>query len=175
MANKISFDSFSSSQGEYVRLRNEYKDIPPEDFDYILCETMGLKFGQVLFVADEMFKDFHPRITENLNKRRGGVPVEYIFGYAQFMGYTFKVRPGVFFPRNSTETLVEKAAGGVRKNGKILDLCCGSGNVGISLALMTGASVVMSDADPAAVSQAEENAVNLCPAGIVIKSDLLQT
>ena len=102
----------------------------------------------------------------------------HITGTQEFMGYTFKVNPDVLIPRQDTETLVSEAAKTIQstpreklsfmeklKGGKewsVLDLCCGSGAVGISLAKICGnIKVTASDISQAAIDTAEENAKNL--------------
>jgi len=80
--------------------------------------------------ADELGR-FRPLV-----KRRGErEPVAYILGVKEFYGRPFSVEPGVFIPRPETEILVQLVleslpAGSVR----VLDLCAGSGAVGVTLA-----------------------------------------
>jgi release factor glutamine methyltransferase len=71
-----------------------------------------------------------------INRRREGEPVQYIVGNQEFMGLDFFVKPGVLIPRCDTEILVEetlKMLEGI-KNPVIVDVGCGSGAVGISIA-----------------------------------------
>ena len=78
---------------------------------------------------------------EIVDIRAAGVPVPYITGNQEFMGISFKVNQNVLIPRPDTETLVEeviKAANEKKRmpgsNIDILDLCCGSGAICVSLA-----------------------------------------
>jgi release factor glutamine methyltransferase len=69
-------------------------------------------------------------------KRRAGVPLQYILGEWEFYGLPFKVGRGVLIPRSETELLVDTALELARKFEKpeILDLCSGTGCIAVALA-----------------------------------------
>ena len=75
-----------------------------------------------------------------VGRRAGGEPLEYVVGWAEFSGLRVFVRPGVFVPRLRSEFLVSVAVGLVRSRGTaagapvIVDLCCGTGALGLALA-----------------------------------------
>ena len=94
-------------------------------------------------------------------RRLAGEPVAYITGSWEFYGVSLEVSKDVLIPRPDTEVMVEAA---IRlfegRNGtpRILDLCTGSGCVGIAMAVqMPGARVVMVDNDPKALSVCRKN------------------
>ena len=61
-------------------------------------------------------------------------PIQYVIGHTWFYGLKFLVKPGVFIPRPETEELVSLIiAKNKVTNPQILDLCCGSGCIAISL------------------------------------------
>lgn len=98
-----------------------------------------------------------------LSRRAACEPVAYILGDQEFYGHLFQVSPAVLIPRPETEHLVEKALGWCRERGtdspKILDLCTGSGCVGLTLALeLPKASVTLTDLSPEALAVARHNA-----------------
>jgi len=108
-------------------------------------------------------------------RRVRGLPLEHVLGWAEFCGLRIVVDPHVFVPRRRTEFLVRQAealldgrAG--RRRAVVVDLCCGSGALGVALSAAVGASVDPSvevdlhaaDLDPAAVRCARRNVV---PAG----------
>jgi release factor glutamine methyltransferase len=108
---------------------------------------------------------------QSMLRRRGErEPLQYILGSTEFMSLPFRVRRGVFIPRPETEILVEKieallsegAADGVGAKGPrviALDLCCGSGVIGISLACrIPRFEAVCVDIERAAVDLSRENA-----------------
>lgn len=73
---------------------------------------------------------------QDVSRRAGGFPLQYILGEWEFMGLPFSVGEGVLIPRPDTETLVEaglECLKGVERP-VVADLCAGSGCVGISIA-----------------------------------------
>jgi len=69
-------------------------------------------------------------------RRRRREPVAYILGERAFYGRVFEVSPAVLVPRPDTETLVERALGLLAQGepSSVLDLCTGSGAIGLTLA-----------------------------------------
>ncbi len=113
---------------------------------------------------------------ENLAKFRealasvcAGTPVQYAVGFSYFCGYKFFVDKNVLIPRLETELLVEIGAGFVSKlfpvlgrPVKVLDLCSGSGAVGIALKKKSpGCDVTLSDISSGAISVSKKNAASL--------------
>ena len=99
-----------------------------------------------------------PSFSEELVARRiAGEPLEYVLGWAEFMGTRFVIEPGVFIPRHRTEFLVRAAAEAAPASPVILDLCCGTGALGLSLLALVGGTLVATDIDPAAVRCARAN------------------
>src|SRR5829696_8728235 len=103
-------------------------------------------------------------------RRIAGEPLEHVLGWAEFCGLRIHVDPGVFRPRARTEFLVEHAATLVRPvlpptSGRpgtrapvVVDLCCGSGALGVALAAMLGrVELHAADLDPVAIACARRN------------------
>lgn len=90
-------------------------------------------------------------------------PVQYITGYADFMGEKFIVNPSVLIPRDETELLVRKAVEIINENGykNVLDLCTGSGCIACMIAQNTDAIVIGSDISTDALHVAISNMENL--------------
>ncbi len=106
-----------------------------------------------------------------------GVPMAYILGKEEFFGYEFDISQEVLIPRPETELLVEKAIELIksRKLRSVLDLCCGSGNIAISIAkeVSKEISVFASDCSPKALKIAESNANKHKVRIDFVQSDLL--
>lgn len=126
-------------------------------------DALGLTPQQLLFEGGEaLARDPLYRLESMLDRRCAGEPLQYILGTADFMGLRFHVAPGVLIPRQDTETLVEAALIDLRgRDGapQVLDVCTGSGCIGLSLAsLAPRARLTLSDASREALEIARENA-----------------
>ncbi len=101
-----------------------------------------------------------------VSRRIAGEPTAYILGIKEFMSLEFAVSPAVLIPRPDTEILCEAVLerAKVYNHPQILDLCCGSGCIGISLAhFMPQSRVTLIDKSEAAVAVAKQNAATLAP------------
>lgn len=107
-------------------------------------------------------------------RRIAGLPLEYVLGWAGFRGMRIAVEPGVFVPRRRTEFLVSEAIDIATPGVVIVDLCCGSGAVGIAIAAaLDRAELHATDIDPAAVKCAGRN-VATNTSGQVYEGDLYE-
>lgn len=107
-----------------------------------------------------------------LARRAERIPLEYLIHETEFMGLPFFVNEHVLIPRQDTECLVEEVL--QVSNGKdVLDLCCGSGCIGVSLAVLGQCqSVTMTDISREALRVARRNAVKNHAAVDTVQSDL---
>jgi release factor glutamine methyltransferase len=112
-----------------------------------------------------------------VDRRAAGQPLEHVLGWAEFCGLRIAVDPGVFVPRRRTEFLVRRAAALARQDPArprapvVVDLCCGSGAVGVALAAALGqVELHAADIDPAAVRCARKNVA--AAGGRVYRGDL---
>ncbi len=98
-----------------------------------------------------------------IGQRTAGLPLEHVVGWAEFCGLRIAVGPGVFVPRRRSEFLVREAIAAAPPRPVIIDLCCGSGALGVAVAAaLAGAQLHAADIDPAAVGYARRNVI---PAG----------
>ena len=96
-----------------------------------------------------------------VSRRIGGEPTAYLIGSREFMSLDFSVSEAVLIPRPDTEILVEAVleAAKAYTAPHILDLCCGSGCIGVSLAhFLPEAQVTLMDLSSAAVEVSKTNA-----------------
>lgn len=91
--------------------------------------------------------DIH-KIVEMAEKRAGGYPLQYIVGKWNFMDLEFFVGEGVLIPREDTSTVVELCLSSIKEQGfekpAILDLCAGSGAIGVALGKYADNSTIIS-------------------------------
>ena len=165
-------------EGEY-QLSKAFCMDPKIDAQELYCYLTGLdKVSLFLKAEEEVDPETEEKYMELIRRRAERIPLQHITGVQEFMGYTFKVNPHVLIPRQDTETLVTEAAKTIqstpreklsffeklkgRKEWDVLDLCCGSGAVGISLAkICSNVKVTATDISAEAVETAEANAEEL--------------
>ena len=123
------------------------------------------RISRALFLADrgepappEKAKHY----LEQVKRRAAHIPLAYILGKTDFYGRTFLVDDRVLIPRQDTEILVEEAQTFLkeRPEAQILDLCCGSGCILLSLLLEAGSFDVKgtgTDISPGALEVALSN------------------
>jgi release factor glutamine methyltransferase len=95
-----------------------------------------------------------------IGRREAGEPLEVIVGWAELDGVRVGVAPGVFVPRRRTAVLVREAVAHLsgRAHPVLVDLCCGTGAVGlVTASRIPGLTLHAVDLDPAAVACATAN------------------
>lgn len=118
-----------------------------------------------------------PAANALLDRRINREPLAYIIGYREFFGRRFSVSPDVLIPRQETETLIEYGLEVLRgvSNPRVLDICTGSGCIGITLKCeRPDADVTLSDISPAALEIAQANALALKAEVRAVESDLFE-
>ncbi|WP_246606068.1 putative protein N(5)-glutamine methyltransferase [Paractinoplanes toevensis] len=97
-------------------------------------------------------------LAELVDRRALGEPLEQVVGYADFCDVRVRLRPGVFVPRVRSELLVRVAAEMARPGDVVVDLCCGSGALGLAVRHRQPAiELYAADVDPVAVACALDN------------------
>ncbi len=148
-----------------------------------VCRILLTKFmnksKEYLIIHTEKIvdKDIEKKYVEGINKIAKGCPLQYIIHIQEFMKLNFYVNKSVLIPRQDTEILVEEVLNLMKKkpSSKVLDLCTGSGAIGISIAkYFPGAKVTLSDISNVALKIAEKNAINNNVNVEIIKSNLFK-
>ena len=117
------------------------------DCKLLYCYLMNISSTQLILEYQKVLPDsLCDEYFSLLDRRSSGVPLQYITGSQEFMGLDFIVNEHVLIPRQDTETMVEDAISVIRENQlrgqempikkkreyEVLDLCCGSGAIGLS-------------------------------------------
>ena len=153
--------------GEWIRqaaasLENALCPDPAVDSMWIAEDILNMTRAQLRFEEHAQLDGGQlSALNACLERRLAGEPVQYILQRADFMGLKFYVDSRVLIPRQDTETLVENAIVELqgRTAPKVLDLCCGSGCIGLSIAtLLPHAKVTLSDISSDALDVAKKNA-----------------
>ena len=149
---------------------------PDADFD--ARELFRLVTGADLRLADQPLTAAQADRLETLTVRRAArEPLQYLCGSWPFLDFELAVGPGVLCPRADTEVVAEAAAGllaGVQKP-KVLDLCAGTGCLGLGVKRFCPDAVVTSlEKSPEAFRYLEQNAKNALhrPAATPVLGDL---
>ena len=134
--------------------------------DAVAAATVRLRAAGCVFAEDETAVLVAAAADEAalrtlVGRRAAGEPLEQVVGHADFCGVRVRLRPGVFVPRVRSELLVRLAVPAARDAGDrpvVVDLCCGSGALGLALRRqMPTAEVHAADVDPVAVACARDN------------------
>lgn len=140
-------------------------DTPALEARLLIEHATSLSQAQQITKAEKILsEEEYLRIQELLVERLQGRPMAYILGSKEFYGRSFLVDERVLIPRPDTETLVELALGfakGHKEKLNIVDVCTGSGCIGISLACELGYAVHLTDISLDALSVAQTNAKRL--------------
>jgi len=143
---------------------------PDWQSELLLRETLSVSRAEFLLSAQKPLNETQAALfSARLELLIQGTPLQYILGQTEFYGRKFALSPAVLIPRADTEVLVEvalKKIGKLRAAGvdlpSVLDLCTGSGCVGLTIAAehpeLTCALV---DISPAALAIAMDNSRSL--------------
>ena len=130
-------------------------------------DTAQLLAMQNLFLPEQLADDYLA-LAERI---QAGEPLAYILGQWDFYGQTYTVTPDVLIPRDDTMAVVDlilERRAYLPPNARILDLCTGSGCIGLTLAQrLKTARVTLADLSPAALKIAKKNTGDLHLSGRV--------
>ena len=133
------------------------------DADYDARELLRIAAGKdprLLF--DPLTRPQAECLAELAAQRMQRVPLQYLAGEWDFLGLTFKVGPGVLCPRADSEVVCETAIELLQQMGKpeprVLDLCAGTGCLGIGIRhFVPSASVTCVEKSPQALQYLQAN------------------
>lgn len=143
---------------------------------YLLEYVTGCtKSEYYLFPDREVSEETVFVYQELIEKRASHIPLQYLTGTQEFMGFSFAVSEAVLIPRQDTEILVEEALPYLKEGMKILDMCTGSGCILLSLLkLQQGLEGIGADISKEALKIAKVNQESLQVSASLIESNLFE-
>ena len=153
------------------------------DAKLLAMHVLGMDYTRLFTELDKNLDGEAVSIYNGLIEKRGThYPCQYIIGTQDFMGYTFEVSENVLIPRPETELLVEMAlkAMGDKRICNALDMCCGTGCIGISYILERRKRgnfddrLTLVDISPHAIRLSEKNSFLHDISCDIIKSDMFE-
>lgn len=139
----VSHALFAQLRTAAETLRSTGVDTPQVDVKLLMACAYGVEprdIDKAMLLGRELPEDAKAasRFEALLARRAAREPLQYITGHAPFRFLDLVVGPGVFIPRPETESVVQAALDWLRGQGiaqpRVVDLCAGSGAIGLSIA-----------------------------------------
>jgi release factor glutamine methyltransferase len=131
--------------------------------DSVFRYRLGLSPAQrIQYAHGEVGPNALKAVEEAIVQCEHGLPLAYALGRAEFAGNVFAVNADVLIPRPETEWLIKCAEDYIREDGNqersLLDLGCGSGCIGLTMAKrFPQLKVTLTDISADALNVAREN------------------
>ncbi len=159
-------------------IENKLRSLPSfrEDAYSLMEFFLGADKSKILTGFE--IEDEKLNCLEKLAERRlNGEPIQKIIGYSQFLNLKISFNENTLTPRMETEILADMVINHIitkNKVLKVLDLCAGSGCIGLGIAKNTNAVVTVSDISNFAIEHIKENAKANNIDINIIKSDMFK-
>jgi len=139
---------------------------PLLDSQYLLSEILGNSRLELLLCGEsEVPANAEAAYEKWLSRREKREPLQHILGFIPFAGLQIKTDARALIPRPETESLVEKALEALKSlppHATVLDLCAGTGAIGLSIKKhLPKCEVTLTDLSADALALAKENAERL--------------
>lgn len=167
---------------DWMRKDLEAKGVDSPRLDAELMVSAAIGLGRMdLYLDPErpLSEDELSDIRERFRRRRAREPMAYILGYRDFYKSRFRVTPDVLIPRGDSELLVDVGLRCLARadTATMVDLCTGSGCVGISIAKERTekgkrTQLTLTDISPSALEVARDNAKRLMVEATCVLGDL---
>jgi release factor glutamine methyltransferase len=149
-----------------IKILKENKiEFPELEVEILLSFLLKIERYKIYTERIKVDKNFVNKFLKLIEKRKKGIPIQYITKEVYFFNTNFKIKSGIFIPRPETELLVERIIQIYKnyfhpKKVKILDIGTGCGNIAISLAKnIENCYVVGTDISKKSIKLAKENAI----------------
>ena len=158
-----------------------FSETPRLDAEILLAKVLGTsRFDLFIRYNEDVGIEAEKLFASFLERRMKFEPVAYITNEKEFFEDTFFVDGRVLIPRPESEFIVEKAVHLLKNSVKadLLDICCGSGCIGLSIKRAVDCRLTLSDISPDALEVARINAAHLFPGTMevfFVQSDLFSS
>ena len=153
-------------------------ELSKHDFYTIVGHVLKVSFLEAKMVS-MINSNVYGKIKKYSKKLMTGMPIQYVLKSTNFCGFNIVVDENVLIPRFDTEALIPVVAKELLDGDKVLDMCTGSGAIGIAISKMAeenGKSVklTISDISPKALKVAKYNCYRNYVDAECIESDLFE-
>ena len=162
-------------------LRRANVDLAKLESQILLAHVLKIKTHDLCVREDvRLTTEEYDQLKEMVLLKKAGMPTAYLTGSKEFFGRSFFVNSNTLIPRPETEELVELVLKRHSSAGAVLDLGCGSGCIGLTLALeMSISKIVLSDVSGLALKVSRRNHERLLKNSSVdiplVRSDLFDS
>ena len=149
----------------YRDLQKGAETIPSSQLKLLFCEMLQGDFAMLMCMDEDISPESAEKCLKAKEELINGKPLAHVLSMAYFLDRKFTVSKDVLIPRPETEllvwTLLQEYKSYTSLN--VLDMCCGSGAIGVSLcAEHPEWSVTLCDISPKALEISKINANALC-------------
>lgn len=135
----LSYSNWLNQADQELLLSNN-TSTPRLDAELILSHVLGVERISLHAHPETILSNIDKNKADKLLRKRSiGYPIAYIVGHKDFFNYSFTVSPSVLIPRPETEELVATTLKLILKSRikpiDIIDVGCGPGTIGLTLAL----------------------------------------
>lgn len=166
--------NYSMELNKFVSEAKKTYNISDFDMSYVIEKITGKTRTMQIFdntISNKEIAD----CTQILKRYLNGEPLNKIFNEQNFFGFNFYINNNVLAPRPETEILVDNALKMIKDNQSVLDLCCGSGIIGLTIKkLRSDVAVTLSDISSDALKVCRQNAEKLNVDVNILQSDLFE-
>ncbi|MBO4950093.1 MAG: peptide chain release factor N(5)-glutamine methyltransferase [Clostridia bacterium] len=126
--------TYNEFKAEYLPKLKLITDNASFELETIMLAISGLKKSELLLSRCNVLENsILEKLTKAVNRRLDFEPLQYIIGEWEFFGLRMFCGKGCLIPRPETEMLAEIAIKKLPRNGKLLDLCTGSGCISVAV------------------------------------------
>lgn len=145
------------------------------DARLIAEHVLGMPYSGMITCTSTVTEVQQEEAYKIIDRRINGEPLQYIIGKAWFLGREFIVEPGVLIPRRDSEVLADNAIRRAPQDAALLDMCCGSGCLGISVAAQRDdIQITLADIGSIPCEVSRANAATHGVTAEVVQSDLFE-